>query len=116
MPHARLAPAHVAQVHHPEVPETLGQIAPRDAGAVAVQHRIHEQSIVFGGGSDMSSPAGKQVLDSAPLAICQGVSATHAPNNEAITDLMTRPNVDNKKPAMQGCMRVLGGSETAWLF
>ena len=34
-PHTRLTPARVAQVHHPEVPEALGQIAPGNARAAS---------------------------------------------------------------------------------
>jgi transposase len=46
LPHATPAPATVAGVHHPEITKTLGQVAPRNACAVAVEHRIHEQPAV----------------------------------------------------------------------
>ena len=74
---------HVAQVHHSEVAKALRQVAPGDTDSIAIEHCIDEQPVVLGGGSDMSGPAGQQVFDLSPLAVCQGVSAIHAPDNEA---------------------------------
>jgi len=83
LPHTAAAPSHMAQMHDAKIAEALGQVAPGNAGAVAIEHRIDEQPVVLGGGSNVSGPAGQQVLDLAPLAICQGISATHAPDNGA---------------------------------
>ena len=46
LPHATFGPAAVPRMHHPEVAETLRQVAPRDARPVALQHRLDEQAVV----------------------------------------------------------------------
>ena len=42
------------QVDHAKVAEALGQIAPRNAGSLAVEHGIDKQPIVLGGDTDMA--------------------------------------------------------------
>lgn len=91
LPHPASAPAHVAQVHHPEIDKALGQVVPGDTSAIATAHGIDEQPIVIGRGCDMPSLTGQQVLDSAPLAICQSVSAIHAPDSEASIEFDDAP-------------------------
>lgn len=83
LPHTAAAPSHMAQMHHAEIAQALGQVTPGNTGTVAIEHDIDEQPVVLGGRSNVSSPAGQQVLDLAPLAICQGISANHAPDNAA---------------------------------
>ena len=91
LPHTAPAPAHMAQVHHAEVPNRSGRIAPGNARAIAVEHRIDEQAVVFGRRSNVPGPAGQQVLDLQPLLICQGVSAVHAPDNGATSEFDDTP-------------------------
>jgi hypothetical protein len=91
LPHTAPTPAHMAQMHHAEITEALGQVTPGNTGAVAIEHGIDEQPVVLGGGTNVSSPAGQQVFDLAPLAICQGVSATHAPDNGASIEFDDTP-------------------------
>lgn len=83
VPNARSAPAHMPQMHDAEVSEALRQITPRDACAVAKEHSIHKQSVVFGWSANMSRPSGKKVFDLLPLAISQSVSTSHAMYNVA---------------------------------
>jgi len=76
-PHATLAPARVAQMHHPKVSEARGEITPGDAGAVAVKHRVHEQTVITGSDPDVANPSGQQVLDAFPLVISQRIPSFH---------------------------------------
>lgn len=77
LPDAALAPATVAQVHHPEVPETSWQIVPGDAGPVAIEHGIDEQAVVPGLCSGLAGTPGQQILDALPLIVAQRVSSGH---------------------------------------
>jgi len=62
-------------VHLLPVAEALRQVAPREAGAVAEEHRLDEQPVVLGRDPDMAISAGQQVLDPLPLIIAQGMAA-----------------------------------------
>ena len=56
----------------------LGQIAPRDARAIAIDDRVDEQAIVGRRTADMALAAGQEILDLVPLVVvAQGV-AVHA--------------------------------------
>ena len=57
------------------VAEALWQIAPGDAGAVAVKHRLDEPAVVRRGHADMSLPPRQQVLDPLPLVVATFVAA-----------------------------------------
>jgi hypothetical protein len=57
---------------------TLGQIAPRDARAIAENHGVDEQPIVRRRSSDMAFAAGQNVLDQEPLVVAQSI-AMHRP-------------------------------------
>jgi hypothetical protein len=48
-----LAPVQVTDVHDAKVAEMRWQIPPRNTCTVAVQHGVHEQSIVFCSGSGL---------------------------------------------------------------
>ena len=64
-------------MHDAKVAETGRQIPPRNTCTVAVQHGVHEQSIVFCSGSGLSCLTGQQILDALPLGIKERVSFTH---------------------------------------
>jgi hypothetical protein len=64
-----LRPPAEALMNNLPVPETLRQITPGDPGAVAVQDRIHEQSIVGCRAADMAFAAGQKILDPIPLVV-----------------------------------------------
>ena len=82
-PHAGAAPARVAQMHDTKVAKVGGQIAPRDACAVAVEHGVDEQAVVAGCGPGLTGLAGQQVLDALPLGITEGVALCHEPSDGA---------------------------------
>lgn len=65
-------------MHHTEITKALGQVAPRDAGALTVEHRIDKQPVVSRSGSGLSDLAGQQILDALPMRIAQGISSGHA--------------------------------------
>jgi len=48
----------MAQMNHAKVAKALGQIAPGNTGAVAIQHSLNKQAIVGCGAPHMASPAG----------------------------------------------------------
>lgn len=83
LPHARSAPAAVAQMNHAKVAKALRQITPGNTGAIAIEHGIHKQAVVGCGAPHMSSPAGQKVFDELPLRIREGISACHALDNAA---------------------------------
>jgi hypothetical protein len=56
-------------VHLLAVAEPLRQVAPGDAGAVAVEHRLGEQAVVLGRDTHMPLAAGQPVLDPLPLVV-----------------------------------------------
>ena len=72
-----LAPVQVTDVHDAKVAEMRWQIPPRNTCTVAVQHGVHEQSIVFCSGSGLACLACKQVTDALPLGVKQCVSFDH---------------------------------------
>jgi hypothetical protein len=47
------------------------QIAPRNSGAAAVEHRFDASAIVVGGDADMTGFARQKVLDSLPLVVAK---------------------------------------------
>ena len=59
LPYAAATPARVARMHDAEIAKALGQIPPRDACAVAVQHRVREQPVVLCSGSGLPALAGQ---------------------------------------------------------
>jgi hypothetical protein len=70
LPHTAPAPAHVTQMDHPKVAKAFGQVASRDAGAVAVEHGMDKQPVVLCWRSYRAGPAGQQVFDAFPLGVC----------------------------------------------
>ena len=65
-------------VHDTEIAKALRQVTPGDAGAVAVKHRIHEQSIVSRSSSGLSGLTWQQAFNALPVFIAQGISFGHA--------------------------------------
>src|SRR3712207_6057935 len=75
LPHASLGPAAEAGLHLDPATEPLGQIAPGDAGAIAVQHGLDKEPVVLGGAPDMADPVRQKVSDPLPLVIAQAVAS-----------------------------------------
>jgi hypothetical protein len=76
LPHPGLGPAAEAGLDLDPTAEALGQIAPRDTGAEAVEHGLDKQPVVPGGHAHMPDPARQQILDPLPLIISHA-SASH---------------------------------------
>jgi hypothetical protein len=55
-------------------PNRSGRSRQGNSGAVAVEHRFDESTIVVGGHADITGFAGQQVLDSLPLVIAKCIS------------------------------------------
>lgn len=77
LPHTRLASACVTLVDISEIAEAFRQIPPRYASAIAVQHRVNEQSGIRTVRSNMSSLARQHVFDASPLRITEGKTFEH---------------------------------------
>ncbi len=60
------------------VTEALRQIAPRDAGAIAVENGFDKQAVVVRRHANGTRPPGQQILDPVPLVIAKSV-ASHRP-------------------------------------
>ncbi len=69
LPDAAFAPARVARMDHPEIPEPLRQVAPGDPGAVTVQNGFDEEPVILGRAADMPLASGKKALDPFPLIV-----------------------------------------------
>ena len=69
-----LAPTPKSLVYVPPVAETTGKIAPRYAGAIAIKHRLNEQTIVAGRYTNMPFAPRKKVLDPMPLIVAQSIT------------------------------------------
>lgn len=59
--------------------ETVGQVAPRNAGPMTLNHRFDEQSVVARGRSNMALATRQQVTNTLPLVFPQGIPA-HRPS------------------------------------
>jgi hypothetical protein len=57
------------------VAKALRQVAPGDAGALAVEDRVNEQAVVRGSHADRARSAGQQILDPVPRIVTKGMSA-----------------------------------------
>ena len=64
-----LRPSTKALMDDLPIAEALGQIAPRDAGSIAVQNGFDEQPIVRRRASDMAFSARQKILDPIPLVV-----------------------------------------------
>jgi hypothetical protein len=71
---AAFAPASQPLVDVLPIAEAGGKIAPGNAGPVAIQHRLDEQTIVGRRATDMALPAGKPILDPIPLIVPQTIT------------------------------------------
>ena len=56
------------------IAETLWQIAPGNARAIAEDDGIHEQAIVRGSPTDMAVAARQEILDPDPLVVAQSMA------------------------------------------
>jgi len=66
---AAFCPPTEALVDDLPIPETLGQITPRNAGSISVENSFHEQAIIRRRASHMTCTAGKKILDPIPLVV-----------------------------------------------
>src|SRR5215211_6422586 len=70
--------------------EPLRQVAPGNAGTVAIEHGLHEQAVVLGGHAHMPGATGQQVPDPLPLIVAQGVAA-HRAVSSGLQSPLNRP-------------------------
>src|SRR6185437_14784833 len=75
LPHAGPGPAAEAPMRVFPIAEALGQIAPRDARAITVEHRLDEQPVVFGRNPDVTLAPGQKVSNTVPLIVAQSVAS-----------------------------------------
>ena len=101
LPNAILRPAAEACMHGRPGTETIRQIAPRYAGAIAVEDRFDKQPIVLGGHPDMAFTAGQKVFNALSLVVAQGVAAHwSAPNqltsHESLGEALGNPSIEDR--------------------
>jgi hypothetical protein len=71
LPHPGLGPAAEPSVRVLPIAKALGQIAPGNSGAVAIQNRFDEAPIILSGGANMPDSSRQQVLYPLPLLVAQ---------------------------------------------
>jgi len=64
-----IRPSTKALMDNLPISEALGQIAPRDAGPIAVQNSLDEQPIVRRSAAYMAFATGQKILDPVPLVV-----------------------------------------------
>ena len=74
-PDTGAGPAGEAGVDLDRIAEPLKQVAPRNAGAITVEHGIDKQTVVASVCANMTFAAGQQILDAIPLVVAQGIAA-----------------------------------------
>jgi len=75
-------------MHHAKVPEPLGKVAPRDARAIAVQHRFNKQPVVPRRHPNMACPPGKQRFNTLSLVISKCVATGYEEVNNGETSIV----------------------------
>ena len=68
-PHTAFGPTAEAPMDVFPIAQVIRQVAPRDAGSVAIEHGIHEKSVVRRRCAHATHPPGQYVLDPVPLVI-----------------------------------------------
>jgi hypothetical protein len=61
-------------MNNAEVAEARGKIAPRDARAAAVKHRLHKQPVILRGTTFRTLSSWKHPLNPFPLIVTQTIS------------------------------------------
>ena len=82
---AALRPSAKALVNNLPVAETRRQIAPWNAGSIAVKNRIDEQSVVRRRAADMALSARQKILDPLPLIVSQSKRCIGRPSSKPTT-------------------------------
>lgn len=77
VPHLLAGPAAESHVHAVPVPESPGQVTPRNPGAQNVQHTFYEEAVVGSRSSRILWLSREHLGDSLPLIIPQHVPSTH---------------------------------------
>jgi hypothetical protein len=75
LPHPFLGPAAEPAMGVLPIAESLRQVAPRDTGAVSIEHRLDESAVVAGGGAAITNFPRKQVPYPLPLVVAQSISS-----------------------------------------
>jgi hypothetical protein len=73
-PDAGCSPAAKAAMRILPITEALRQIAPGQARAIAIEHRLDEPPIVLGGDTHVADASRKQVLDPLPLIVAKSIA------------------------------------------
>jgi hypothetical protein len=82
-PDTTRGPAAEAPVGIVPVTKRFREVAPRNAGTVSVQDRVHETAIVRRCHADRTRPARQRVLDAVPLVVAEAVVAHWSAFDEA---------------------------------
>ena len=82
-PDSTFGPAAVPSVGVVPVTRAFREVAPGDACAITVEHRVHEKTVVRGGYTNRPCPTGQSVLDPVPLVITESFVAHWSAFDEA---------------------------------
>ena len=84
-PDVTFCPATVPPVRVVPVTEAFREVAPGDARAITVQHRVHEKTVVRGSDANRPRSPGQVVPDSVPLIVAESMEAHGSAFDEADT-------------------------------
>src|SRR4051794_26836924 len=75
LPNPALRPSAGPRVDRFRIAKPLGQVPPRNAGPVTVQHGLHKQLVVLRRHTDIALPPWQKILDAVPLVVAKGVAS-----------------------------------------
>src|SRR3954453_22046687 len=86
LPDAGSGPAAEAAMDVLAVTKARRQIAPGDAGAIAVEDGIDKQAVVRGSHANRTRPAGQQIPDPLPLVVTKGIAVHRSASSKLTSD------------------------------
>ena len=79
LPDAASDPAAESRMHHAKVAKSIPQVAPRNPSTIALQHRLHKQTVVPRRSAYTTHPTRQSLLDPLPLILPQPITPHHHP-------------------------------------
>ena len=74
LPDAASGPAAESRMHHAKVAKSIPQVAPRNPSTIALQHRLHKQTVVPRRSAYTTHPTRQSLLDTLPLIVPQPIT------------------------------------------
>lgn len=75
LPDAGTRPARKTGVDDAKIAKPRGQVAPRDAGAIAVDNSLNKQAVIACRDPNVTATTRQEIFDAVPLVVPQGMAA-----------------------------------------